>query len=138
MLFRSIEMVKINLEIRQDVIERLKNEISQAEVARQLQISRCGVQSILKKFRSYGSVNNLPRSGRPRKSNERSDRKLSRLSKINPKSTSHELRDDWDFPRNIFVTTAKRILRIYGLLGRIAARKPFLTKVHILRRKKVV
>jgi len=92
----------------------------------------------LKKFHTSGSVNNLPRSGRPRKSNERSDRKLSRLSKINPKSTSPELRDELNFPGNISVTTVKRILRIYGLLGRIAARKPFLTKVHILRRKKVV
>ena len=51
------------------MIERIKNGISQAEVARQLQISRCGVQSILKKFHTSGSVNNLPRSGRPRKSN---------------------------------------------------------------------
>ena len=100
-------MVKINYEIRQDVIERLKNGISQAEVARQLHISRCGVQSILKKFHTSGSVNNLPRSGRPRKSNERSDRKLSRLSNINPKSTAAELRDKWDIPGNISVTTVK-------------------------------
>ena len=94
------------------------------------------INTILKKFHTSGSVNNLQKSGRPHKSNERSDPQLSRQSKINSKSIAAELRDEWDIPGNISVTTVKRILRKYGLLGRIAARKPFLTKVHILRRKK--
>ena len=129
-------MVKISLKTREDAIKSLQNGYSQSAVARDFQISRCSVQSIWKKFLTSGHVNDMHRSGRPRKSDERNDRKLIRLSKKNPKATAADLRNEWNMQENISVATVQRILRKYGLFGRIAARKPFLTKKHILRRKK--
>jgi len=121
-IMRSCAVESGNLELVQYVIDK-GNDLNY-------------INTILKKFHTSGSVNNLQKSGRPHKSNERSDPQLSRQSKINSKSIAAELRDEWDIPGNILVITVKRILRKYVLLGRIAARKLILPKVHILRRKK--
>lgn len=129
-------MVKIDINIRVNVVQSLQNGISQSEVARNFEISRCSVQNIWKKFTRCGDVNDCPRSGRPRKSDERSDRKLARLSRKMPKATAAELRFQCNMSEKVSVATVQRILRKYGLFGRIAARKPFLTKMHMLRRKK--
>jgi len=122
--------------IREDIIERIRNGFSQSAVARELNISRFGVQSIWKKYVMSGHVNDLSRSGRPRVLDERSTRQLIRLSKKNPKATAPELKMEWETNRNISMSTVKRILRRHGLFGRIAAKKPLLTRKHVMRRKR--
>jgi len=129
-------MTKISIRMREDIVDRIRKGISQRAVAREFNISRCSIQSIWKKFVTCGHVNDLTRSGRPRVSDERNSRKLIRLSRKNPKATASELKNEWESTVNMSISTVKRILRRYGLLGRIAAKKPFLTKKHVMRRHK--
>ena len=48
-----------------------------------------------------------------------------------PKKTASELQIDWRSSKLTSISTVKNILRKYGLLGRIAARKLFLNERHV-------
>ena len=45
--------------------------------------------------------------------------------------TARELQIDWRSSKPTSMSTIKSILRKYGLLGRIADRKPFLNELHV-------
>jgi len=54
----------------------LKGKNSQSEVAKQLSISRRAVQNIWKKYLENGTTDDLPKSGRPSKNEEKSVRRI--------------------------------------------------------------
>jgi len=93
-------------------------------------VSRCAIQNTIKKFRIHNRVQDLPRSGRPKKTTTREQRNLTRLSKKHPKWTARELLKQWKTVQPVCLSTTKAILRKYGLYGRVAAKKPLLTKRH--------
>jgi len=128
-------MPRISTEIRSRVIDMIKGGNSQRDVAKQLSISRRAVQNTWKKYLQNGTTDDLPKSGRPPKNDERSERRLVRLSKASPKLTAAELRHEWHGCKAVSIWTVRGILRKYGLHGRIAARQPYLSKKNISIRK---
>ena len=54
-------MAKICLKKRAQCIAMFNGGSTQREIARVLKISLCGVQNILKKFKSHETLENLPR-----------------------------------------------------------------------------
>ena len=77
----------------------------------------------------------MPKCGRKTKTTDREQRKLIRMAKINPFQSASELLREWTISRNVSLSTVKRILKKYGLLGRVSTKKPMLTKRHLLARK---
>ena len=88
------------------------------------------------KFQQHETLENLPNSGRKPDNTPRSERLLICVSKGNPKKTSLELLMNWKSSHTSSVNTMKRILRKYGLIGRMAARKPLLNERHVSSRLK--
>ena len=88
------------------------------------------------KFQQHETLENLPKSGRKPDNTPRSERLLIRASKENPKKTARELLIEWKSSHTSSVSTVKRILRKYGLFGRIAAKKPLLNERHVSSRLK--
>ena len=119
------------MDVRLLVIRKMNDGWSQKMIAQDLNISRHAVQHIIKKFMEHGTTENLPKSGRPPLNTTRSVRLLVRDAKVNPKKTAPELLKDWESSVPTSVTTVKRILRKYNLFGRIAAKKPLLSKRNI-------
>jgi len=119
-------MPQIEISKRTEVIAKLKSGSSQREVSRALKISRGAVEGIWKKYLMHGNVNNVLKSGRPRKTTDRDVRSLVIMSKKDPKLTAPQLMIDWKTEKPVSLSTAKRILRKYGLFGRNAAKKPLL------------
>ena len=105
----------------------LKSEKNQRQVAKDLRISRCAVQNIQKKYVESGTIDDLPKCGRPPKNSQRSERQL----KTNPKLTAGELQNEWNGYEPVSIWTVRGILRKYGLFGRIA------DVVHISARSKL-
>lgn len=124
-------MPKINYEKRLSVIQKADEGISQRRISIELNISRKGVQNILKKHRTLNIIENLPKSGPKKKYSERDVRLLVRMSKANPFYTARDLRNRW---KNLSVETVKKILQNNKLFGRIATKKPFLNKKQIKKR----
>lgn len=121
-------MPSIDQHTRERVIFLWQNGNSQNSISNQLKISRCAVQSIIRKHTIYGTTNNLPRSGRPAKTTLRDQRTLVLLSKRHPKWTPGDLIKCWKPSQSVSSSTAKRVLLKYGLFAHVAAKKPHLTK----------
>ena len=124
-------MGKISIEDRKKIILKLKNKKSQRNVSETFEISRCAIQTLLKKYSISGNVKNMSRKGRPKKLSVRDERILIRQSKINPKQTASQLRNSCQMENLISISTVKRHLQKSGLFGRIGVKKPFLNKKQI-------
>jgi transposase len=82
-----------------------------------------------KKYKKTGSVEDLPRSGRPRKLDVREERKLRRCAIANRKYTLQELANDLKAStgKSLSKASAASVLKKYGLKRRVAVRKPLLS-----------
>jgi len=116
------------------IIDKIQNGLGQRETSRYLGIPRTTVQNVWKRFVSTGSIDDHEKSGRPIKTNARDRRRLVLECKRHTFFTATELRCSAGNLSHISIGTAKRILRNYGLHGRVAAKKPLLNGVHIRRR----
>ena len=68
------------------------------------------------------------KSGRPRLLNNRTERLIIIKSKCHPRATARTLMQDINLNGVVSVDTVKRVLRRGELFGRIAVKKPFLSK----------
>ena len=81
-------MSKLTIEIRENIIELYKSNMSQRQIANQLGISKGGVQHLIEKLLKQNSLEYLSKGGKPKKYTERNKKNLIRISKGNPKSTT--------------------------------------------------
>jgi len=121
---------------RLQCVDLINKGLSQRKVADQLQISRGGVRNIMKKFKSSGIIADVPKTGRPRKLSVKKQRLIIIKSKLNPRWTANMLRSDGNINHLVSVDTVKRILRRAKLFGRVAVKKPFLSKINKIKRLK--
>lgn len=129
-------MVKIELSIRQLIVEKLESGKSLMQVSNELNVPKSTAHSIWKKYCATGSVINKIRSGRPSKTTEKERRIICRESKKNPFSSAIMIRNQISLSKNVSVWTIRRILQKDKLHGRVAARKPLLNKKQIINRLK--
>ena len=107
--------------------------MSRREVSRQLGLNVKTVCAIVTKHNDTGSVQDLSRSGRPKKTTVRQDRLLVRASLADRRLTSSELRAKLDRDHNVSVsasTVRSRLLKA-GLRGCVAAKKPLLRPANV-------
>lgn len=100
---------------------------SARKIAKKLGCDRRTVDRILIKFAKTGSVNSLPKSGRPRKTSPRDDRSIVRSSLISRKTPATQLHLHLADKKRISVSTLRNRLSEVGLNGRVARKKPLLT-----------
>lgn len=98
------------------------------EIAQMLKISKGAVQAAVERFRETGQNTNKIRSGRKRKTTQRIDNKIYAISKADRFKSATKIRAEIneDLDKPVSLTTVKRRLREKGMIGRIAARKPYL------------
>jgi len=87
-------------------------------------ISKRACQNLVKKHKETGSIKDLPKSGRPRKLDVRTERVIRRICIKNRTWTSNQIRAT--VAANVSRMTINRILLKYGLKYRIAKKKPLL------------
>lgn len=126
--------MKINAELRIQVVNLMNNGCTQSNTARQLNLGQPTVRKIWLRYLETGSTENKPKSGRPRKITEKERRRLSYLCKVDPFKTPKQLINEIDFSQSVSLWTVRRELNRCGLLARSAAKKPLLSKVNIKKR----
>lgn len=118
------KVAETTIEKRSAIITLLKEGKSQREVASQLKVSRCCVRRTIERHAQTGSLEDKPRSGRPRATTKHEDRLIVTTSKRSRRKTAPEINETRKKPLSL--TTVKRRLRHAGLFGRVAVRKPLL------------
>lgn len=113
------------------IVKRLKSGISQRKVAKTFGCSQSTVCEIWKKYRLRNDVRNLPRSGRPRVTSSRQDRKLVDLAKSMRRCTSKQLNAEWSkYGVKVCARTVRNRLNNKGYHFCKAKTKPYMTKKH--------
>lgn len=129
-------MARIELSKRKQVVHLHESGISGRQIAKQLKMCHGSVQKILKKHKAGLGVENLPKSGRPRIFTPRMARCLTIEARKHPQKTARELIQAVNLIKPASLATVKRELRRGGLFGRIAIKKPFLTNLQKIKRRK--
>ncbi|XP_073323188.1 uncharacterized protein [Pagrus major] len=115
---------------RQDCIEAGYRKISAA-----LTVPMSKVASIIRKWKKFGTTRTLPRTGHPAKLSDRGRRALVREVTKNPMVTLTELqRFSVERGEPSRRTTISAALHQSGLYGRVARRKPLLSRRHMTAR----
>ncbi|KAL7855533.1 hypothetical protein AOLI_G00191370 [Acnodon oligacanthus] len=78
-------------QVRNKVVEKVKAGLGYKKIAQALNISRSAVQSIIRKWKEYGTTVNLPRQGRPPKLTGRTRRAPIRDAAKRPMVTLDEM-----------------------------------------------
>ena len=139
-MFTVSKMTKISIATRHRVVILHEQGHSQAEIARQTGVSRCGVQAILKKQQKTGKVEDRKRSGRPRKLTKKDETYLKITSLRNRRKTSLDLAAELaqTSGKQVHSSTVRRSLIRNGLNGRVAVKKSHLRKGNKTKRFKFV
>lgn len=105
------------------------------KLSKRFQLSVSTVRNIVRKWKATGTVLVKPRSGRPSKIPERQRRRMVRMVKNNPQTTSKDLQG-YLAADGVAVhrSTIQRNLHKERLYGRVMRKKPFLHSRHKLSR----
>lgn len=101
------------------------------KLSQRFQLSVSDVRNIVRKWKATGTVLVKARSGRPRKISERQRRRMVRMVKNNPQTTSKDLQDHLASDGvDVHRSTIQRTLHKEKLYGRVMRKKPFLSTRH--------
>uniref|UniRef100_A0AAY5KP04 Transposase Tc1-like domain-containing protein n=1 Tax=Esox lucius TaxID=8010 RepID=A0AAY5KP04_ESOLU len=104
------------------IVKRYQSGERYKIISKALDIPWNTVKTVIVKVRKYGTTETLPRTKHPTKMYEKTRRKLVREASKRPIASTGCV---------LHVTTISCILHMNGLWGRVARRKPFLTKKNI-------
>ncbi|MCG8112906.1 MAG: IS630 family transposase [Candidatus Thiodiazotropha taylori] len=119
------------------IVQLSEDGLSGTKIANLLKLNRFTVLKFLKRFKLCGSIENKQRSGRPRKTDSRADRRLIRILKVNRRKTLQDLTSAFNdqTPTKISRTTVKRRLKFHGYKRRVVKKKTVISKKNRVRRR---
>lgn len=105
---------------KQLVISLRRDGFSQYKIADIIGVSQSCISKFLRKFNRRRNIENLPRSGRPRKTDEKGDRKNLRCVKTDTRQTLAEITNEANnaLPSSVSSRTVRRRLRFSGYTRR--------------------
>ncbi|CAJ0947644.1 unnamed protein product [Ranitomeya imitator] len=110
---------------------------TESAIANQLGVKKSTVGAIIRKWKTYKTTDNLPRSGAPPKIPPRGVRMITRTVSKNPRTTRGDLVNELQRAgTNVTRPTISNTLRHHGLRSFSARRVPLLKPVHVWARLK--
>ena len=118
------------MEERQTIITLKNVGLSYREIAKKVKVSVSTVFFTIKRHLETRGNSDRKRSGRPKATTESEDKFLRVNSLRDRRLTGQQLQAQLNMGRNkqVSVSTVKRRLQSAGLIGRVAARKPLLSR----------
>lgn len=128
----------LSTEKRAQVLAFTKAGWSTRKIAKEIKCNQSSVVRAKQRFSSTKGVKDRPRSGRPRALTIRDLRTIVHHVKQNRRLTSKEIQ--WDvrhhMKNDVGASTIRRLLFNYGLKGRVARKKPFVSQINRKKRLK--
>ncbi len=110
---------------------------TESAIGKQLGVKKSTVEAIIRKWKTYKTTDNLPRSGAPRKISPRGVKMITRTMSKNPRTTRGDLVNDLQRAGTKVTKAAiSNTLRHQGLKSCSARRVPLLKPVHVQARLK--
>ncbi|KAG2458226.1 TCB1 transposase, partial [Polypterus senegalus] len=126
---------ELSVDLQDRIVSRHKSGIVYKKISASLQVPMSTVASIIHKWKKFETIRTLPRAGRPSKLSDRGRRALVREVTKNPMVTLSELqRSSVERGEPSRRTTISAAIHQSGLYGRVARRKPLLSKRHMAAR----
>lgn len=120
---------EISEDLKKRVVTAHLSGESYKVISNKLELHRSTVRQIIYKWRALKKTTTLPRSGRPSKISARAIRKMKIQVKANPNITSRDLQTSLAASgTHVHASTIRRKLNQHGFHGRVARKKPLLTK----------
>lgn len=119
-------------DIKLQVVALKERGTAQKDISNQLNIDKSVVSRILSRYESRGFVDNRPKTGRPRKTTPREDRKIVRKLKKEPLLSAKRVKNDLNL--DVSTRTVQRRCVENKLLSFRVAKKPFISKKNRLDR----
>ncbi|XP_053994050.1 uncharacterized protein LOC128884597 [Hylaeus volcanicus] len=120
----------ITPEQRRLVQQLRKDGMSYRKISAKLEISVTACHQAIQHIKHHGTPDNVPRKARPRKTDQRTDRKIHRLSEADRFKTAVVIHGEisTDLHEEISIKTVQRRLDEFQLYGRVARKKPFISE----------
>uniref|UniRef100_A0A8C4T3L7 Transposase Tc1-like domain-containing protein n=1 Tax=Erpetoichthys calabaricus TaxID=27687 RepID=A0A8C4T3L7_ERPCA len=126
---------ELSVDLRDRIVSRHKSGEDYRKISAALKVPMSTVASIIRKWKKLETTRTLPRAGRPSKLSDQGRRALVREVTRNPMVTLSELqRSSVERGEPFRRTTISAAIHQSGLYGRVARRKPLLTKRHMAAR----
>ncbi len=110
---------------------------TESAIGKQLGVKKSTVGAIIRKWKTYKTTDNLPRSGAPRKISPRGVKMITRTVSKNPRTTQGDLVNELQRAgTKVTKATISNTLRRQGLKSCSARRVPLLKPVHVQARLK--
>ncbi len=110
---------------------------TESAIGKQLGVKKSTVGAIIRKWKTYKTTDNLPRSGAPRKMSPRGVKMITRTVSKNPRTTRGDLVIDLQRAgTKVTKATISNTLRRQGLKSCSARRVPLLKPIHVQARLK--
>ena len=128
----NIKSKELSVDLRDKIVLRKKSGEGYRKNSAALKVPMSTVASIIRKWKKFRTTRPLPRAGRPSKLNDSGRRVLVREVTKNPMVTLSELqRSSVERGEPSRRTTISEAIHQSGLYGRVARRKPLLSKMQM-------
>ncbi|KAG2459621.1 TCB1 transposase, partial [Polypterus senegalus] len=126
---------ELSVDLRDRIVSRHKSGEGYRKISAALKVPMSTVASVIRKWKKFKTTRTLHRAGRPSKLEDRGRRALDREVAKNPMVTLSELqRSSVERGEPSRRTTISAAIHLSGLYGRVAKRKPLLSKRHMAAR----
>ncbi|KAK3530937.1 hypothetical protein QTP70_006504 [Hemibagrus guttatus] len=128
---------ELSKDTRNKIVDLHQAGKTESAIGKQLGVKKSTVGAIIRKWKTYKTTDNLPRSGAPRKISPRGVKMITRTVNKNPRTTRGDLVNDLQRAgTKVTKATISNTLRRQGLKSCSARRVPLLKPVHVRARLK--
>ncbi|KAK3558689.1 hypothetical protein QTP86_024498, partial [Hemibagrus guttatus] len=128
---------ELSKDTRNKIVDLHQAGKTESAIGKQLGVKKSTVGAIIRKWKTYKTTDNLPRSGAPRKISPRGVKMITRTVSKNPRTTQVDLVNDLQRAgTKVTKATISNALRRQGLKSCSARRVPLLKPVHVRARLK--
>ncbi len=128
---------ELSKDTRNKIVDLHQAGKTESAKGKQLGVKKSTVGAIIRKWKTYKTTDNLPRSGAPRKISPRGVKMITRTVSKNPRTTRGDLVNDLQRAgTKVTKATISNTLRRQGLKSCSARRVPLLKPVHVQARLK--
>ncbi|KAK3508366.1 hypothetical protein QTP70_022941 [Hemibagrus guttatus] len=128
---------ELSKDTRKKIVDLHQAGKTESAIGKQLGVKKSTVGAIIRKWKTYKTTDNLPRSGAPRKISPRGVKMITRTVSKNPRTTRGDLVNDLQRAgTKVTKATISNTLHRQGLKSCSARRVPLLKPVHVRARLK--
>ncbi|KAK3519432.1 hypothetical protein QTP70_027864, partial [Hemibagrus guttatus] len=128
---------ELSKDTRNKIVDLHQAGKTESAIGKQLGVKKSTVGAFIRKWKTYKTTDNLPRSGAPRKISPRGVKMITRTVSKNPRTTRGDLVNDLQRAgTKVTKATISNTLRRQGLKSCSARRVPLLKPVHVRARLK--